>query len=238
MPAPAVIAAPARSPLPAAIAAPAPVLASAPDDDEAEWARLRGPVQAAAPAPVVAAERELTEDEWEWEIAMARVRAAAADVSDSASAMQFTKPTAPAPRPSAPKTMPMAAAMGRPEPMPAWPKTEPLATAWDDRTEASAPPHVMSPVEKEIAVARRSTVIPVPQHPLAARPSDVRPPPSTRTISPRTRMARGTAREDTVVTKPIAAANEDHTSPYVTLPSEVRASTGYAHTRRAAAKHR
>jgi hypothetical protein len=131
----------------------------------------------------------------------------------------------------------MTAAMGRPEPMPAWPKTEPLATSWDDRTEASAPPHVMSPVEKHIAVARRSTVIPVPQLPVAAHPSDVRPPPSSRTISPRTRMARGTAREDTVVTQPIAPANEDSTSPYVTLPSEVQRSTGYAHTRRVAAKH-
>jgi hypothetical protein len=197
------------------------------------------PVFAPAPAPVVAAEPELTEDEWEWEIAMARVRAAAADVADSASAMQFTKPKAPAaPRPSAPKLAPMASvAMGRPEPMPAWPKTEPLAAAWDDRTEASAPPRVMLPIEKEIAVARRSTVIPVPQLPVAARPSDVRPPPSTRTISPRTRMARGTSREDTVQTQPIAPANED-TSPYVTLPPEVRGSTAYAHTKRAAAKHR
>jgi hypothetical protein len=43
--------------------------------------------------------------------------------------------------------------------------------------------------------------------------------------------------EDTVVTGPVQAANEDRTSPYVTLPSEVRP-TGYAHTKRVAAKHR
>jgi hypothetical protein len=169
---------------------------------------------------------------------MARHRAAAAaDVSDSASAMKFTKPKAAAPRPSAPKTMPMAAAVGKPEPMPSWPKTEPLATSWDDRTESSAPPQVMAPMDV-VAVARRSTVIPVPQLPVAARPSDVRPPPSSRTISPRTRMARGTAREDTVQTQPIMPANEDRTSPYVTLPSEVRSPPGYAQTKRVAAKHR
>jgi hypothetical protein len=50
-------------------------------------------------------------------------------------------------------------------------------------------------------------------------------------------MARGTSREDTVQTQPIAPATDD-TSPYVTLPPEVRGSTGFAHTKRAAAKHR
>jgi hypothetical protein len=125
----------------------------------------------------------------------------------------------------------------------------------------------MSPAAKTLAVvktavrvntppgvsvdARRSTVIPVPQLPVAARGTDVRafnpgarPPrlvsqqrlaraaPSQPTIRGMAAMS-----EDTVVTGPVQAANEDRTSPYVTLPSEVRP-TGYAHTKRVAAKHR
>jgi len=260
-PAPAPIAAPpapVRSPLPAAMAAPAP--APVDEDDEAEWERIRAKMSVvpAAPvprAPVVAAEPELTEDEWEWEIAMARSRAAAEDVQQSAAAMQFTKPKASpktmqmaavstpskaaqkayAAKPfmaSSPKTMPLAAvaAPKKPEPMPEWPKTEPLHESWEQqRTEATAPAHEAAPV-------KRSTVIPVPQLPVAARPSDVRPPPSSRTISPRTRVARGTGREDTVQIHAAPPSNDD-TSPYLTIPTEVR-STASAHTKRAAAKHR
>jgi len=137
--------------------------------------------------------------------------------------MEFTRPTAPA---------------RQAEPMSSWPKTEELTTQWNDATEASAP-RVMSPLEKTIAVEKRSTVIPVPSLPVAVRPGDVRPAPQphARAISPRARLARGTGREDTVQTQPIAPANDDHTSPYVTLPPEVKA-TGYAHTRRVAAKVR
>lgn len=200
------------------------------------------PVAVAAPrAPVVAAEPVVEEDDWEWEIAMARARAAADDVQSAATSMAFTRPAAPAPRTPAARTKPMAAVAAPPpaaEPMSAWPKTEELTTQWNDATEASAP-RVMSPLEKAIAVQKRSTVIPVPTLPVAARPGDVRPAsqPHARTMSPRPRLARGTGREDTVQTQPIAPANDDHTSPYVTLPPEVKA-TGYAHTRRVAAKVR
>lgn len=205
-------------------------------------ASVPAPVPIAAPKPpVVAAEPVVEEDDWEWEIAMARARAAAEDVQSAATSMAFTRPAAPAPRPAAPRTKPIVAvAAPRPaaEPMSAWPKTEELTTQWNDATEASAP-RVMSPLEKEIAIQKRSTVIPVPTLPVAARPGDVRPAPQlhARTSSPRARLARGTGREDTVQTQPIASANDDHTSPYVTLPPEVKA-TGYAHTRRAAAKIR
>ena len=89
-----------------------------------------------------------------------------------------------------------------------------------------------------IAVQKRTTVIPVPSLPVAANPSDVRPAVHSRTIaSPRTRMARGTAREDTVQMQAAPpAAHTDETSPYITLPSEVKP-TGYAHTRRVTTKH-
>ena len=56
-------------------------------------------------------------------------------------------------------------------------------------------------------------------------------------------MARGTdpapaRNDDTVITAPVQAAHDDLTSPYVTLPSEVKPQPGYAHTKRVAAKHR
>jgi hypothetical protein len=152
------------------------------------------------------------------------------------------------------------------DPMSEWGRTETLQD-WSDATRESPPPQIMSPAAKTLAVvktavrvntppgvsvdARRSTVIPVPQLPVAARGTDVRafnpgarPPrlvsqqrlaraaPSQPTIRGMAAMS-----EDTVVTGPVQAANEDRTSPYVTLPSEVRP-TGYAHTKRVAAKHR
>jgi hypothetical protein len=90
------------------------------------------------------------------------------------------------------------------------------------------------------------TVIPVPTLPVAAKPADVRPafkpgqPPPR--LAARARLARGTdapksISEDTVVTAPLEPAHEDRTSPYVTLPPEVK-KPGYAHTKRVAAKHR
>lgn len=200
------------------------------------------PVTAAVPvvaAPVpspVAAQPPVEEDEWEWEIAMARARAVAADVNEAAAAIatHVSKPKA--------------------DPMASWPATEPLAESWGEPTRDAPAPRVMSPLAKTIAadkrspakgtpVMPRSTVIPVPSLPVAAKPTDVRPPayrPSSSVAQQphRSRIARGTGGEDTVQT--LAApppANDDHTSPYVTLPTEVKP-VGYAHTRHVAAKHR
>jgi hypothetical protein len=59
----------------------------------------------------------------------------------------------------------------------------------------------------------------------------------------RSRMARGTEPQttqqddSTVVTAAVQPANDELTSPYVTLPPEVKP-TGFAHTKRVAAKHR
>jgi hypothetical protein len=126
------------------------------------------------------------------------------------------------------------------DPMVSWPKTEELRPGWNDVTSESPTPQVLSPQHKSLLVAKSSvpratpgsTVIPVPALPVAARPSDVRPQPAART-----RVARGTGGEDTVQTL-AAPANDDCTSPYVTLPPEVKQPTGYAGTRRVAAKHR
>ena len=98
-------------------------------------------------------------------------------------------------------------------------------------------PPVRSMPKPVAPIAERKTVIPVPTLPAAARPSDVRPAPYTPASQPR-RMPRGTAPvgEDTVQTM-AAPANDDRTSPYVTLPSEVKP-VGYAHTKRVAAKQR
>lgn len=262
---------------PAPIAPPAPV--------------VRCTASAVAKVAQVADEPELTEDEWEWEIAMARARAAAEDVQTAAStiASGFTKPSAPKKTQPMTAVAPRALAQGsgptaKPDPMSAWPTTEPLGElqdSWADATRENAP-QVMSPVAKQIAVAKSAvrvntpvtpvavplfeaavgsaptqqpsrTVIPVPQLPVAAKPSDVRPafnpgqpPPrlAAKRAQPnvRSRIARGTepqkAQEDaTVVTAAVQPANDELTSPYVTLPSEVKP-TGFAHTKRVAAKHR
>jgi hypothetical protein len=228
---------------------------------------VKMPAPKATPAPMAAMAAEVAdlppveEDEWEWEIAMARARAAADEVAEVPAAMGFTKPTAPAPKPfskAAPKTMPMASvALPKPEPMPAWPKTEPYNEQWaSELTQTEISPRVMSPLEKSIAADKkpekrttvmaaapapaassRSTVIPVPSLPVAAKPADVRPPSYARPMSPRTRMARGTGREDTVQTTISPQAHSDETSPYITLPSEVKPQ-GHTHTRRAQAKQR
>jgi hypothetical protein len=182
------------------------------------------PFPVAVAAPRVAAGPPVEEDEWEWEIAMARARAAADDVSAAATAMGFTKPTAPLPK----ITKPLQAATS--DPMHAWPKTEELTASIGEETEVSEP---------RSAAHKRMTVIPVPALPVAANPSDVRPSHTRSIASPRTRMARGTAREDTVQMRAAPRAHSDETSPYIQLPPEVKP-IGYAHanTRRAAAKHR
>lgn len=145
-----------------------------------------------------------------------------------------------------------------PEPLPPWPGTEPYNDSWADKSEVA--PQVMSPLQKQLAVARRtppralpsvhqpaatqpqrSTVIPVPQLPAAADPRTVRPAAYT-PMQPRGRAARGTPSpagklEETVKTLAAPPVNDDRTSPYITLPNEVKPS-GFAHTKRVAAKER
>lgn len=89
------------------------------------------------------------------------------------------------------------------------------------------------------AAEQRATVIPVPHLPTAADPRLVRPAPHTPSQpQPRGRMARGTGApgmrsEETLKIQTVA--NDDRTSPYIELPSEVKPS-GFAHTKRVAAK--
>lgn len=224
-------------------------------------------VSAPTPAPVVAAAEEPGEDEWEWEIAVARARAAAEEVEQArmdlvgasavvASAVipRKTTPGMPAVQP------PRVASWTKPEPLPAWPQTEPFNESWNDRSEVA--PKVMSPLEKKLAADRRTpakplpvarslplpavraeqkTVIPVPQLPTVADPRLVRPAPHT--PSQPKRMARGTGapqarNEETVkIQMQVQPAHHDKTSPYIELPSEVKPS-GFAHTKRVAAKQR
>jgi hypothetical protein len=102
------------------------------------------------------------------------------------------------------------------------------------KRKATEPPARVMP--KPVApMSDRKTVIPVPTMSAALKPSDVRPYDPYK--APR-RLPRGTGPigEDTVRTE-AAPANDDHTSPYVTLPSEVKP-VGYAHTKRVAAKQR
>jgi hypothetical protein len=138
-----------------------------------------------------------------------------------------------------------------PDPPSEWPGTEPFNEAWTDKSEIA--PQVMSVLQKKLAVARttparghqavlppappqRSTVIPVPQLPAAADPRLVRPAAYTPS-QPRGR-AKGTGKhEDTVRTRAAPPASDDHTAPYIELPPEVKPS-GFAHTKRVAAKQR
>jgi hypothetical protein len=110
-------------------------------------------------------------------------------------------------------------------------KTSPGISAVRAKTE----PPVRSMPTPVAPIVARKTVIPVPTLSTAAKPSDVRP--YNPYNAPR-RLPRGTGpiSEDTVRTE-AAPANDDHTSPYVTLPSEVKP-VGYAHTKRVAAKQR
>jgi hypothetical protein len=221
------------------------------------------PMIAPPAAPVVAETDEPGEDEWEWEIAMARARAAAEE-EEQARVARATPAPAPATRKMImAKTSPGIAAVARapklgpePEPLPPWPGTEPYNESWADKSDVA--PQVMSVLQKKLALQRstparatpvvsapaspRSTVIPVPQLPAAADPRSVRPASYTPSFS-RARAARGTGApatklEETVRTLAAPpAANDDRTSPYITLPNEVKPS-GFAHTKRVAAKER
>lgn len=97
-------------------------------------------------------------------------------------------------------------------------KTSPGMPAMRAKTEPPAPT-----LPK---LVERKTVIPVPQLALSGQ-------------SPLRRAPRGTGPilDDTVRTQPAPPANDDNTSPYVTLPSEVKP-VGHAHTKRVAAKVR
>lgn len=236
--------------------------------------RPPAPAVVVAKPAVVAAAPVVEEDEWEWEIAMARARAVAEDVETAAASIStsFTAPKKTMPTlatgsgPISSTATSLAAASSKPDPMSAWPVTEPLQQSWGDATRESPSPQVMSPAAKTLAVVKseatgrvntpprgastgRSTVIPVPSLPVAARPSDVRPafnpgqPPKRLAAQARMRMARGTESttkhtDDTVLTAPVKPANDDRTSPYVMLPPEVKPGPGFAHTKRVAAKHR
>lgn len=185
------------------------------------------PVVVAPPmAPQVAAEPELTEDEWEWEIAMARARAVAEEVQQAAAsiASAATAPRAPAKR----KTSPGIPAVRA--------KTEPPVRSMPKPVSpmAAREPQPLPPAP----TVERKTVIPVPSLPTAARSSDVRPVGYTPASQPPRRLPKGTGPvgEDTVRTQ-AAPANDDRTSPYMTLPTEVKP-VGYAHTKRVAAKQR
>lgn len=233
-------------PLPGVAPAPAPTAKAAP-------AVIPAASAAIVPTPAVEEQPPVEEDEWEWEIAMARARAAAEDTQQgaAAAATSFTKP---APRKA--ETLPA---------WPKTEEIDRFRDEWTDASEQR--PRVMSPLEKKLAVARTTpsggtkvpprlpeptpgplaqvhkTVIPVPALP-TARPADLRPAFSTaqpprQAAQPPRRVARGSASlEDTVQTlaAPPAPAN-DATSPYVTLPPEVKP-VGYAHTKRVAAKQR
>jgi hypothetical protein len=103
---------------------------------------------------------------------------------------------------------------------------KPAATAPKKRKTAPGMPAVRAKTEPQpvVAPAVRKTIIPIPSLSLNGQ-------------SPLRRAPRGTGPiEDTVRTQPAPPANDD-TSPYVTLPAEVRP-VGHAHTKRVAAKAR
>lgn len=254
-------AAPAPMAAPAAIAVSASFAAPAPAPAAIVAAPVIAPTPIAtpapAPAPEVADSNEPGEDEWEWEIAMARARAAADEAEQARVELLGASAVIAAPviprktnRGMAAVTPAAQPARPEPEPLPPWSGTEPYNETWADRSEVA--PEVMSVLRKKLAadkrtpakpsptVTQRSTVIPVPKLPTVADPRSVRPAPYTPS-SPKGRVARGTGSpaklEETVRTHAAPPANDDRTSPYITLPSEVKPS-GFAHTKRVAAKQR
>lgn len=243
-----VVAAPvvAPTPIPARAPAPAPEVAVAeePGEDEWEWEIAMARARAAAD---------------EVEDARADLVGASAVIAAVATSPRKTNPGMAVTAPVKPKAWPP-----EPEPLPPWPGTEPFNEAWADKSEVA--PQVMSVLQKKLAVARSTpargakqvaspapsspakpsappaaqrTVIPVPSLPAASDPRQVRPAPYTPSAKPR--FARGTPSpanklEETVRTAAVPPANDDRTSPYIELPTEVRPSSGFAHTKRVAAK--
>jgi hypothetical protein len=232
--------------IPARATAPAPVVAAnaEPGEDEWEWEIAMARARAAAE-----------------EIEEARVDLLGASaVIASAVIQRKTNPGM-----TAVKSMPQA--VKEPEPLPPWPGTEPFNDSWGDKSEVApqvmsvmekklavartpargssmVPPPRTLPLSPRLPPQRttpeqRATVIPVPHLPAAADPRLVRPAPYTPSHA---RIARGTESPskrlaETVRTAAVPPANEDRTSPYIELPTEVRPS-GFAHTKRVASKQR
>ncbi len=240
-PAAAPVAAP--TPIPAAAPAPAPEVAAAgePGEDEWEWEIAMARARAAA------------ED-----VEQARADLVGASAVIAAAAIPPRK-TNPGMAVIAPAKAKAKAWPPEPEPLPPWPGTEPFNETWADKSEIA--PQVMSVLEKKLAVMRSTpargakqvaaappkpstpppaqrTVIPVPSLPTASDPRQVRPAAYTPLAKPRT--ARGTPSpkklEETVRTAAVPPANDDMTSPYIELPTEVKPPSGFAHTKRVAAK--
>ena len=219
--APAVAAPVVAAPAPAKLPGVAPMLVVAPPPG---FAAAAAPVVVPAPAvvaaPIVAEEEPVEDDEWEWTIAMARARAAAEEVQQAAVSIPkaASAPRAPASSaPRAPASSYVSRALAASAPVKR--KTSPGMPAVRAKTE---PPVAAAPLPK---LVERKTVIPIPSLALNGQ-------------SPLRRAPRGTGPilEDTVRTQPAPPANDD-TSPYVTLPSEVKP-IGLAHTKRVAAKVR
>ena len=202
---------PAGPPPPAVVFAPEPPR-PAPVPAPAPAPVLAWPVAASpAPAPVVAPEPPVEEDEWEWEIAMARARAEAADAAESEKAdsaqtavvdhESWTTPT-PA-KPSRPAPQPMRVPFGAQIPRP----------------------------QSTVSVTPSSTVIPVPKLP-TIDPGQLRASlPAARPYTPPPRrLPRATGNHEETVRTLAAPANDDRTTPGMTIPS--------ATSRRVAARHR
>lgn len=264
--APAPVAAHAPVAAPAPIAAPSPI-AAAPAASVSAATAIPAPSPAPAPEVAASDDAGEDEWEWEIAMARARAAAEEAEQArvELLGASAVIAPPV-IPRKTNPGMAVVAPGPARsklehePEPLPPWPGTEPYNETWADTSEVA--PHVMSVLRKKLAadkrtpakatatvaqpqkpiapVAPRATVIPVPQLPTVADPRSVRPVSHTPS-QPRGRIARGTGTsgrlEETVRTHAVPPANDDRTSPYVTLPSEVKPS-GYAHTKRVAAKQR
>lgn len=257
---------PASSPPPLPGVAPAPIVITAPPAPATPEpvvtpvaANVAAPViPAPSPAiiatPAVEAEPPVEEDEWEWEIAMARARAAAEETDTAATAMSFTRPAAAPAKaetlPAWPKTEELEhfrdewTELSDQKPRVMSPLEKKLAVARSTpsggtkvplaRGSAASPPRLPEPTPGPQPQVRK-TVIPVPSLP-TARPADLRP--TFSTAQPPRRIARSTnTLDDTVQTLAAPPPANDTTSPYVTLPSEVKP-VGYAHTKRVAAKQR
>ena len=168
------------------------------------------------PEPVVPVEED---DDWEWVIAIARARAAAEEQE-----ITFTEPhpvVAPPPPPPAP----------------------PQRSRVPTRQVAVPPPLPPAPVAPPVlrhharADSSPATVIPVPRLPHAKNPVALRP--VVRASQPPAgRLKRPTAPvEDTIRTYAAPPANDDRTSPSISLPPAAT-TIGLATAKRVAAKQR
>ncbi|HUS31916.1 MAG TPA: hypothetical protein VMZ53_25620 [Kofleriaceae bacterium] len=219
--------APPPVPLAAKIVAPAAKLPGLPPTGPIVIAPVVAPVAppVAVLPPKVAEEPPVEEDEWEWDIMMAKARAAAEEVEQAAASIDSALPSGVLRDPAKPG-LAIATSVTAPRR-----KTSPSIPAVRAKTE----PPVRTMPKPVAPIAERKTVIPVPTLQATAKPSELQP---YTPYSPPRRSPRGTGSvgEDTVRTEAVPA-NDDHTSPYVTMPAEVKP-VGYAHTKRVAAKER